>query len=72
VSVRLDHGAERVRVAVVDRGRGFDRARVGPTSFGLALSIEGRLGAVGGLATVRSQPGRGTAVDLLWPAGATS
>jgi signal transduction histidine kinase len=57
---------------VADQGRGFDRAKVAPTSFGLALSIEGRLGAVGGLATVRSQPGQGTSVDLLWPAGATS
>ena len=57
-------------VVVGDAGRGFERSRVAPTSFGVSLSIEGRLGAVGGLATVRSRPGRGTTVELRWPAGA--
>lgn len=69
VAVRLSHGTQRVAIAVSDEGRGFDRSRVRPTSFGLALSIEGRLGAVGGLATVRSVPGKGTTVHLVWPAG---
>jgi hypothetical protein len=67
VTVRLNHGPDRVAVEVSDRGRGFDRARVGPTSFGLALSIEGRVGAVGGLATVASRLGHGTSVRLQWP-----
>ncbi len=67
VSVRLNHGPQRVAVEVSDQGRGFDRAEVGPTSFGLALSIEGRVGAVGGLATVMSRPGHGTTVRMQWP-----
>ena len=69
VVVRLDHDAGQVSLEVSDDGRGFDRARVAPTSFGLALSIEGRLGAVGGLATITSRPGSGTTVHLQWPAG---
>ncbi|GAA1920106.1 sensor histidine kinase [Nocardioides marmoribigeumensis] len=68
VTVRLVHGPDRVSLEVSDQGRGFDRARVGPTSFGLALSIEGRVGAVGGLATVSSRPGSGTTVRVQWPA----
>lgn len=68
VSLRLNHGPDRVALEVSDRGRGFDRAQVGPTSFGLALSIEGRVGAVGGLATVMSRPGHGTTVRMQWPA----
>jgi signal transduction histidine kinase len=69
VSVRLNHGPARVAVEVSDQGRGFDRSQVGPTSFGLALSIEGRIAAVGGLATVTSRPGRGTTVRMQWPLG---
>ncbi len=68
VTVRLSHGPERVALEVSDHGCGFDRSRVGPTSFGLALSIEGRVGAVGGLATVASRPGEGTTVRVQWPA----
>ena len=69
VSLRLNHGPDRVALEVSDRGRGFDRTHVGPTSFGVALSIEGRLGAVGGLATVMSRPGHGTTVRMQWPVG---
>jgi hypothetical protein len=69
VTVRLNHGPSRVALEVSDQGRGFDRARVGPTSFGLALSIEGRVGAVGGLATISSRPGSGTTVRMQWPVG---
>lgn len=69
VSVRLGHDANAVAIEVADHGRGFERSRVGPSSFGLALSIEGRLGAVGGVGVVTSQPGRGTTVRLQWPVG---
>lgn len=72
VSLRLNHGPDRVALEVSDRGRGFERADVGPTSFGLALSIEGRVGAVGGLATVMSRPGHGTTVRMQWPAAEAS
>jgi signal transduction histidine kinase len=69
VAVRLDHDRDGVSLEVADDGRGFDRGRVGPTSFGVALSIEGRVGAAGGVATVTSRPGAGTTVRVRWPVG---
>ena len=62
--LRDDHGAVRVRVA--DRGRGFDTTQSSSKGFGLREDLAGRMGAVGGSATVRSNPGKGTTVELAW------
>jgi signal transduction histidine kinase len=56
-----------VQVTVTDRGRGFDPALVSPSGFGLREDMPGRMAAVGGAATVQSQPGAGTMVTLEWP-----
>lgn len=55
-----------VSLTIVDRGRGFDPARV---AFGLGLrdSIDRRMAEAGGSATVDSSPGQGTSVELRWP-----
>jgi two-component sensor histidine kinase len=66
VSVELRHGAEDVRVVVADRGRGFRRHRVPASSFGVALSVENRMDAVGGSARIDTAPGEGTRVTLSW------
>lgn len=55
-----------VRVRVIDEGRGFDVATVPDDRRGVTSSIRGRMRAVGGTATVRSGPGRGTVVTLSW------
>jgi len=52
-------------VHVVDRGLGFDPA-VRPRGFGLRCSVDERMRAVGGAATVHSAPGDGTTVELTW------
>jgi hypothetical protein len=57
-------GAE-VVVSVTDRGIGFDpRSAAG---HGLTESIQGRIRAAGGDASVESQPGRGTRVTIRCP-----
>ena len=56
-----------VSVFVRDRGVGFDPAAVGTDRRGLAESIRGRMDRHGGTATVRSQPGEGTEVELTVP-----
>jgi signal transduction histidine kinase len=55
-----------VQVTVTDRGRGFDPTRVSPSGFGLREDMPGWMAAVGGAATVQSQPGAGTMVALEW------
>jgi signal transduction histidine kinase len=67
--VRLAGTAERVEVAVRDRGTGFTPAAVPPTRHGLGLSIRERMARVGGAATVSSAPGEGTVVTLEWSRG---
>jgi signal transduction histidine kinase len=61
-----------VSVFVRDRGVGFDPAAVGTDRRGLAESIRGRMERHGGTATVRSQPGEGTEVEMSVPVTATA
>ena len=55
---------------VRDYGTGFDRARVDQARLGLRRSITERIADCGGQAAIWSEPGRGTAVRLSWPAPA--
>jgi signal transduction histidine kinase len=55
---------DRVKAFVDDRGEGFDPDRVPPDRRGLRESIVGRIERQGGQAEVRSEPGRGTEVEL--------
>jgi signal transduction histidine kinase len=61
-----------VRVAIRDAGVGFDPSAVDPARLGLRRSITERVADLGGRASVRSQPGEGTVVNLYWPASATA
>ena len=56
-----------VAVFVHDRGRGFERDAVAADRHGIAESIEGRLERAGGRATITSEPGQGTEVELRLP-----
>ncbi|MCY0932506.1 ATP-binding protein [Streptomyces sp. H27-H1] len=53
-------------VTVVDRGVGFDPARVGD-GLGLRHSVHARMRTVGGVAEVDSAPGDGARIELRWP-----
>lgn len=55
-----------VTIAVVDQGKGFGPDT--PPGYGIRHSITARMHEVGGTASVDSDPGQGTRVDLRWPA----
>lgn len=65
VYVLAEVDAERIRVVVRDRGRGFDPEAIPEGRRGVRESIVGRMERLGGKATIHSQPGRGTEVDLM-------
>lgn len=54
-----------VRVVVRDQGQGFDPDSIPEGRRGVRESIVGRMERLGGKATIHSQPGRGTEVDLM-------
>lgn len=71
VQVRMvgDGGAAGwLQVTVRDEGSGFDPSRIDQDRLGLRRSIAERIGDCGGRASVRSVPGQGTEVSLIWPA----
>jgi two-component system NarL family sensor kinase len=65
-SVRLDRGRGRLRLIVADTGRGFGVRGAHRRGFGL-VGIEDRARLVGGRASIRSAPGRGTTVTVTIP-----
>jgi signal transduction histidine kinase len=66
VLVGLTLDTDRVCVQVEDWGVGFTPGEARPGRFGLA-GIRRRVEALGGTATIQSQPGRGTCVSVELP-----
>src|SRR5918911_4550277 len=64
IDIYVEVGDDEVVVFVRDRGAGFDSMAVPPERRGIAESIEGRLERAGGTASVTSEPGSGTEVEL--------
>jgi signal transduction histidine kinase len=65
----LDYGTDRVRLTVIDDGRGFDVVHVngnGNGHYGL-VSMRERAEDVGGRLDIHSRPGGGTEVVALIP-----
>ncbi len=67
VSVYAEAGPETVAVFVRDRGVGFDPGAVAADRRGISESIEARMARAGGNATIFSEPGKGTEVELTMP-----
>ncbi len=67
ISVFADRGVDVVEVFVRDEGSGFDPDDVASDRRGVAESIVGRMRRAGGTATVTSELGRGTEVELSLP-----
>jgi len=64
--IEIEAGS-RLRVTIVDDGRGFDTVRERkPDSFGL-VSMRERAEAMEGELTIRSEPGQGTTVEVTLP-----
>jgi signal transduction histidine kinase len=68
--VELTYEVNRVRLTIVDDGRGFSAQARGRAS-GLGISImKGRARSIGGLLDIRSEPDRGTTMEAVVPVGA--
>jgi signal transduction histidine kinase/phage shock protein PspC (stress-responsive transcriptional regulator) len=65
VSLYAEVEPTRVSVFVRDRGVGFDLSQVPGDHYGISQSIRARMQRHGGKAVVRSEPGRGTEVELV-------
>jgi signal transduction histidine kinase len=64
VSVYVEADEDGASVFVRDRGVGFDPKTVPPDRLGLRESIQRRMARHGGSATVTSEPGAGTEIEL--------
>jgi len=67
LSIYCEHAEGRLDVFVRDRGKGFDLDTIGVDRRGIRDSIVGRIRAVGGTASIRTEPGSGTEVHLSVP-----
>jgi signal transduction histidine kinase len=69
-TVRIEGQGDRLRIWVVDEGRGFDGAYLEGRDDGRHLGLQAmheRAASVGGALTVDSEPGRGTRIVLELP-----
>jgi signal transduction histidine kinase/PAS domain-containing protein len=71
VRVALRCSPRRLVLRIHDDGRGFDASEVTADHFGIAIMQE-RARPIGATCSIRSQPGRGTQVTVVWPAAATA
>ena len=63
VSIDLAIELPRLRIVIVDNGKGFDPAAVRPGRNGMA-NLSHRLAEIGGHCAISSQPGAGTKVEM--------
>jgi signal transduction histidine kinase/PAS domain-containing protein len=71
VRVVLRCSPQRLVLRIHDDGRGFEASEVTADHFGIAIMQE-RARPIGATCSIRSQPGRGTQVTVVWPAAATA
>ena len=70
VDVFAERYDDRIEIFIRDTGRGFDPADTAADRRGIAQSIVARMRRAGGTATVHSEPGQGTEVELIMPLSA--
>jgi signal transduction histidine kinase len=71
VSVYVEADNDGITAYVRDEGAGFDVNAVPPDRRGIAQSVVGRMRRHGGSATITSQPGQGTEVQIQLPRAAS-
>jgi signal transduction histidine kinase len=67
VSIYIEADGDGITAYVRDEGAGFDIKAVPPDRRGIAQSVIGRMHRHGGSATITSQPGQGTEVQIQLP-----
>lgn len=67
ISLFFEATDDQLSVYVADHGKGFDTRTIPPDRRGIADSIVARVRKAGGTATVTSEPGEGTEVQLILP-----
>lgn len=67
ISLYFEAGEDGLAVFVTDQGKGFDPASVGADRRGITASIVGRVEKAGGAASIASENGDGTEVQLTMP-----
>ncbi|MGN6324439.1 sensor histidine kinase [Pseudolysinimonas sp.] len=67
-SLRITDHDGALHVEIIDDGVGFEPARVPRERLGVRVSIIERLANAGGRADIRTAPGAGTTIELVWPA----
>ncbi len=65
VDIQLTYEKDAVELRIQDDGRGFDRGQTVPGHYGLSMMHE-RATAVGAALSIKSQPGKGTEIVILW------
>jgi two-component system nitrate/nitrite sensor histidine kinase NarX len=69
LSSSLDEGGgEKVKLCIRDDGSGFDPGSVSQERLGLGIMHE-RAASIGARIEIESEPGQGTLVEVVWPAG---
>lgn len=71
VDVFAERHENRIDIFVRDTGVGFDPEQTDPDRKGISDSIVARMARVGGTATIHSEPGNGTEVELSLPLAVT-
>lgn len=64
--LRMSSTATRIKVVVIDDGRGFRESRVPKYRLGVRLSMRERITSVGAKIAIQSQPGQGCTVTMIW------
>jgi signal transduction histidine kinase len=67
ISLYLEVEPQTVTAYVRDQGTGFDAGAVAADRWGITESIRGRMQRSGGTATIVTEPGAGTEVQLVLP-----
>ena len=67
IDVFIERTQEAIEIFIRDTGAGFDTSGVDPKRKGLSESIIARMSRAGGSATIHSEPGAGTEVELVLP-----
>jgi signal transduction histidine kinase len=70
-AVHLECGTDRMRLRIVDDGRGFEVASVLPDHLGLGIMRE-RAETIGATLSIESGPNQGTEIGVIWPADGAS